>query len=157
MELVPSIGIEAYGSHSGWKRFMTWGRTLRSDLVARVVSKCWITGHDRSMIARDLIAFCIRSRGRAPRLDTESSAVNMFRGSKVPVFIVLSLALSACSVGPGTPLIVALKADKSQLNGNVPKPKGYGPPVNAGVSSGLINPEDREETATYLESLTTPQ
>jgi len=46
-----------------------------------------------------------------------------------------------------------MKADKSQLNGNVPTPQGYGPPVNPGESRGLINPEDRKETAAYLESL----
>ncbi len=67
--------------------------------------------------------------------------------------LVCLLAVSACSVGPGTPLIVAMKADKSQLNGNVPTPQGYGPPVNPGESRGLINPEDRKETAAYLESL----
>ena len=77
----------------------------------------------------------------------------MFKGSSILFCVVSVLMLSACSVGPGTPLIVALKADKSRLNGNVPQPKGYGPPVNAGVSSGLINPEDRKKTEAYLESL----
>ncbi len=71
--------------------------------------------------------------------------------------ILLCFVLTACGVGPGTPLIVALKRDKSQLDGNVPKPKGYDRPVNSGVSSGLINPDDRKETAEYLESLATPQ
>ncbi len=71
--------------------------------------------------------------------------------------ILLCFTLTACGVGPGTPLIVALKRDKSQLDGNVPKPKGYDRPVSAGVSSGLINPADREETAEYLESLATSQ
>ena len=77
----------------------------------------------------------------------------MSKGSKILICVVASLLLTACSVGPGTPLIVALKADKSQLNGNVAKPRGYGPPVHSGVSSGLINPEERQKTATYLESL----
>lgn len=67
--------------------------------------------------------------------------------------ILLCLAVTACGVGPGTPLIVALKRDKSQLDGNVPKPKGYDRPVSSGESSGLINPSEREETAEYLESL----
>lgn len=71
--------------------------------------------------------------------------------------ILLCFALTACGVGPGTPLIVALKRDKSQLDGNVPKPKGYDRPVTAGESSGLINPSERKETAEYLESLAGPQ
>ncbi|WP_299471072.1 hypothetical protein [uncultured Roseibium sp.] len=71
--------------------------------------------------------------------------------------VVLTFALSACGMGPGTPLIVALKRDQSQLTGNVPKPKGYGPPISTGTSSGLINPKDRKETEAYLESLAPKQ
>jgi hypothetical protein len=61
--------------------------------------------------------------------------------------------LSACTVGPGTPLVDALKSPPGQLNTNVPAPKGYGGPAYPGVSSGLINPEDRKVTEAYLESL----
>ena len=79
----------------------------------------------------------------------------MFRVKKAFCGILLVLSVSACGVGPGTPLIVALKADRSQMDGNVPAPKGYGPQGPPGVSSGLINPEDRKKTAEYLESLAT--
>ena len=65
----------------------------------------------------------------------------------------LLLGLTACAVGPGTPLIDAMKTQPGRGNGNVPPPKGYGAIVNPGESSGLINPEERKETQAYLETL----
>lgn len=65
----------------------------------------------------------------------------------------LLLALSACAVGPGTPLIDAMKTGPGKGNGNVPRPEGYGAIVNPGESAGLINPEERKETQAYLETL----
>ncbi|WFE87830.1 hypothetical protein K1718_16875 [Roseibium porphyridii] len=65
----------------------------------------------------------------------------------------LLLALASCAVGPGTPLVDALKTDPGPRNTNVPAPKGYGPIVNTGEPRGLINPEDRKQTEAYLESL----
>lgn len=65
----------------------------------------------------------------------------------------LLLFATGCAVGPGTPLIDALKTNPGQGSTNVPPPKGYGPPVGVGQSSGLINPNDREATEAYLESL----
>jgi hypothetical protein len=67
--------------------------------------------------------------------------------------LLLLLGLSACAVGPGTPLLDAMKTPAGKGNGNVPSPKGYGVIVNPGESSGLINPEERKETQAYLESL----
>ncbi|MHA7772553.1 hypothetical protein [Roseibium sp. M-1] len=67
--------------------------------------------------------------------------------------LALALGLSACAVGPGTPLIDALKTNPGKGNSNVPAPKGYGAPVNPGESSGLINPKERKETEDYLKSL----
>lgn len=61
--------------------------------------------------------------------------------------------LASCAVGPGTPLVDALKSQPGQLNTNVPAPDGYGAPAYPGVSSGLINPADRKATEAYLESL----
>ncbi|GAB2187202.1 hypothetical protein LAB1_45120 [Roseibium sp. LAB1] len=67
--------------------------------------------------------------------------------------LLLALGLSACAVGPGTPLFDALKTNPGQGNGNVPAPKGYGAIANPGESSGLINPKERKETQAYLETL----
>jgi hypothetical protein len=61
--------------------------------------------------------------------------------------------LSACAVGPGTPLVDALKSRPGNVNSNVPAPEGYGGAAYPGVSSGLINPDDRKATEAYLESL----
>jgi len=66
---------------------------------------------------------------------------------------ILLLGLSSCAVGPGTPLLDALKTTPGEANGNVPPPKGYGPPAGTVESSGLINSKDREATEAYLESL----
>jgi len=64
------------------------------------------------------------------------------------------LALMAgCAVGPGTPLVDAMKTNPGQGSANVPAPKGYGPPIGTVDSSGLINPREREATEAYLESL----
>jgi len=64
------------------------------------------------------------------------------------------LALAAgCAVGPGTPLVDALKTEPGAHSANVPPPKGYGPPIGTGVSAGLINPQKRAATEAYLESL----
>lgn len=68
--------------------------------------------------------------------------------------VVLASGLAACAVGPGTPLVDALKSDRGPNSGNVPAPKGYGAYINAGESSGLVNPDEREATEKYLESLT---
>ncbi|GAB4576500.1 MAG: hypothetical protein Tsb0019_00110 [Roseibium sp.] len=65
----------------------------------------------------------------------------------------LLVPLGGCAVGPGTPLIDALKTEPGQGSANVPPPTGYGPPVGTGVSSGLINPTERRQTEAYLESL----
>jgi len=65
----------------------------------------------------------------------------------------LGLGLSACAVGPGTPLVDALRTNPGKGNSNVPAPKGYGAAVYAGDSSGLINPRERKETEDYLRSL----
>ena len=65
----------------------------------------------------------------------------------------LLLVPAGCAVGPGTPLVDALKTNPGPQSANVPPPKGYGPPIGTGVSSGLINPRDREATEAYLESL----
>ena len=67
--------------------------------------------------------------------------------------LLLAFGLSACAVGPGTPLLDALKTEPRQGRGNVPAPKGYGAIVNPGESSGLINPKERQETQAYLETL----
>ena len=65
----------------------------------------------------------------------------------------LGLGLAACAVGPGTPLIDALKTNPGQGSTNVPAPKGYGATVYSGETSGLINPRQRKETEEYLRSL----
>lgn len=65
----------------------------------------------------------------------------------------LGLGLSACAVGPGTPLIDALRTGPGKGSSNVPAPKGYGAPIDAEESSGLINPRERKETEEYLRSL----
>jgi hypothetical protein len=67
--------------------------------------------------------------------------------------VILALGLSACAVGPGTPLIDALKTNPGKGSTNVPAPKGYGAVVNPGESSGLINPKERQATEEYLRSL----
>ncbi|PVB63544.1 hypothetical protein DCO57_01755 [Labrenzia sp. 011] len=65
----------------------------------------------------------------------------------------LLLAPAGCAVGPGTPLIDALKTGPGKGSTSVSRPKGYGPTVYAGESSGLINPTERKATEEYLESL----
>ncbi|KZM48318.1 hypothetical protein [Labrenzia sp. OB1] len=65
----------------------------------------------------------------------------------------LLFGLAACAVGPGTPLVDALKTNPGQGSTSVPAPKGYRPTVYAGEASGLINPRQREATEAYLESL----
>lgn len=67
--------------------------------------------------------------------------------------VLLASGLAACAVGPGTPLVDTLRSGRSPNSANVPAPKGYGAYVNAGESSGLVNPEEREATEEYLESL----
>jgi hypothetical protein len=67
----------------------------------------------------------------------------------------LLLFEAGCAVGPGTPLIDALRTNPGQGSTNVPPPSGYGTPDGVGQSSGLINPDDREATEAYLESLAT--
>jgi hypothetical protein len=63
--------------------------------------------------------------------------------------------LGGCAVGPGTPLLDALKTEPGQGSTNVQAPAGYGAPVGTGVSSGLINPAERRQTEAYLKSLAT--
>ena len=63
------------------------------------------------------------------------------------------LLVAGCAVGPGTPLIDAMKTNPGQGSGNVPPPKGYGPPIGTVNSSGLINPQERQATEAYLKSL----
>ncbi|MEM5585860.1 MULTISPECIES: hypothetical protein [unclassified Roseibium] len=63
------------------------------------------------------------------------------------------LFLSGCAVGPGTPLLAALKTEPGLVSTNVPSSQAFGPPVGAGVASGLINPHDRRATEAYLETL----
>ncbi|WP_428643126.1 hypothetical protein [Roseibium sp.] len=65
----------------------------------------------------------------------------------------LPAALAACAVGPGTPLVDALRTQPGHGSGNVPPPKGYARPAYAGESTGLINPEERQQTAEHLKSL----
>ncbi|MCX2722975.1 hypothetical protein [Roseibium salinum] len=78
----------------------------------------------------------------------------MMRGVLVPVCsLALLLSLSACSVGPGTPLVDALKMRPGRGSANVPPPTGYGVPVYPAESTGLINPKQRAATEAYLESL----
>lgn len=78
----------------------------------------------------------------------------MIRCVVVPVCsFCLLLSLSACAVGPGTPLLDALKTRPGQGSGNVPAPTGYGVPVYPAESTGLINPAHRAATEAYLESL----
>lgn len=66
---------------------------------------------------------------------------------------VLMTGLSSCGVGPGTPLIDALKTPPGKGTGNVPAPEGYGPVGGTVESSGLVNPKERKATEAYLESL----
>ncbi len=68
-------------------------------------------------------------------------------------WVALLFLLSACAVGPGTPLIDALKTEPGRGSSNVPPPKGYGPQITAGESTGLINPKERRATEAYLKSL----
>jgi len=63
------------------------------------------------------------------------------------------LLATGCAVGPGTPLLDAMKTNPRQASGNVPPPKGYGPLAGTGKSSGLINPKERQATEAYLKSL----
>ncbi|WP_299813927.1 hypothetical protein [uncultured Roseibium sp.] len=65
----------------------------------------------------------------------------------------LLFGLAACAVGPGTPLVDALRTSPGEGNTSVPAPKGYRPTVYAGETSGLINPKERVATEAYLESL----
>lgn len=153
MRQVPSIGIEEYVLVFGWKHLMTLECGREHGRAGKRNSKYGKTGQCRRGNENVLLAFPQGEQFRASWCHLGRAAVDMSRGSTVLICFVSVLTLTACSVGPGTPLIVALKADKSQLNGNVPKPRGYGPPINAGVSSGLINPEDRKETEAYLEAL----
>ncbi|WP_428688404.1 hypothetical protein [Roseibium sp.] len=64
-----------------------------------------------------------------------------------------ALSLASCAVGPGTPLIDALKTEPGQGSGNVPAPRGYSPTAYGGEPTGLINPKEREATEAYLKSL----
>lgn len=61
--------------------------------------------------------------------------------------------LTGCAVGPGTPLLDALKTDPGKVSTNVPAPGTFGPPAGADVSYGLINPDERRATEEYLETL----
>ncbi|MCV0429904.1 MAG: hypothetical protein K5905_31100, partial [Roseibium sp.] len=69
--------------------------------------------------------------------------------------LLLVFSLGACAVGPGTPLVDAVRSDRGPTSSNVPVPEGYGLSGYPGKSSGLINPEEREATQVYLESLAT--
>lgn len=61
--------------------------------------------------------------------------------------------VAGCAVGPGTPLLDAMKTNPGQGSADVPAPKGYGPPADLVEPSGLIDPREREATQTYLENL----
>lgn len=65
----------------------------------------------------------------------------------------LNAFLSACTVGPGTPLIEAMNPDPGTRSGTVQPPDGYGPPDSSTEAQGLINKRQRKETAAYLKSL----
>jgi len=67
--------------------------------------------------------------------------------------LTLLFGLSACAVGPGTPLVDALRTEPGHGSANVPAPEGYAATVYTGESSGLINPKEREATEAYLETL----
>ncbi|GAA0781871.1 hypothetical protein E1180_21495 [Roseibium denhamense] len=69
----------------------------------------------------------------------------------VPLLLMASAA--GCAVGPGTPLVDAMKADRTPGYTNVQPPKGYGVPAYQLESHGLINPKERAETAAYLERI----
>lgn len=77
------------------------------------------------------------------------SVVSVTRGGSA---FLLAMVLASCSVGPGTPLLDAMRSDGRNSGGNVPAPTGYGQ-AGTGEASGLINPKDRKATADYLESL----
>ncbi|MBN9670331.1 hypothetical protein [Roseibium aggregatum] len=77
----------------------------------------------------------------------------MRRTHPVAICSILSLWLCSCAIGPGTPLVDALKANPGTVSSNVPPPKGYGSPVGGAEASGLINARDREATEAYLKSL----
>lgn len=76
-------------------------------------------------------------------------------GAKVNLIIGLSvlMTLSACAVGPGTPLIDAMQPDEQAKSGTVQPPEGYGPPSGTAEAQGLINTRQRKETEAYLKSL----
>ncbi len=65
----------------------------------------------------------------------------------------LLLAGPSCAVGPGTPLLDAVRTRPGQADTSVRPPEGYGSRLSAGESAGLINPEEREATEAYLKSL----
>jgi hypothetical protein len=67
----------------------------------------------------------------------------------------LLVLLGGCAVGPGTPLLDAMKTEPGRGSADVPAPAGYGAPVGTGNSSGLINPAERRQTEAYLKSLAT--
>ena len=67
--------------------------------------------------------------------------------------LAMLISVAGCTVGPGTPLVDALKSGSGAQSTNVPPPKGYGPPIGTRESSGLINPRDRQATEEYLRSL----
>ncbi|MBO6891367.1 MAG: hypothetical protein JJ866_05430 [Roseibium sp.] len=77
----------------------------------------------------------------------------MYKAFASACSILVLLLPTGCAVGPGTPLVDALKGPPAHQKGNVPAPEGYGQPLYAGQSSGLINPQDREATEAYLDSL----
>ena len=91
---------------------------------------------------------------QAENNDLGKGIVNVMGKLKATISaVLLASGLVACAVGPGTPLVDALKSGRGPNSANVPAPKGYGAYVNAGESSGLVNPEEREATEEYLESL----
>ncbi len=65
----------------------------------------------------------------------------------------LAATLCACGVGPGTPLFEAMNPGQETRSGTVQPPDGYGPPKGTIESQGLINNQQRKETAEYLKSL----
>lgn len=80
----------------------------------------------------------------------------MTRHQKVLVGVAWAAVLglvAGCAVGPGTPLVDAMRTTPGKASANVPAPKGYGPPIGTVDSTGLINPREREATQAYLESL----
>ncbi|TYC63186.1 hypothetical protein FMN50_02250 [Rhodobacterales bacterium] len=69
------------------------------------------------------------------------------------VGIGLLFSLVSCGVGPGTPLVDALRTPPGKGTGNVPAPTGYATQVGTIESSGLIDPKERKATQEYLKSL----